>query len=133
MERAAEMDTVDDTRLDETFAAMANSTRRAMLMHLAHGELTVNELADPLDVTLPAVSKHLKVLERAGLVTRGRSAQYRPCRLDPAALDLVSTWAQECRATWEGRLDRMTDYLAELHETHEEGSRHAREERPRSP
>jgi DNA-binding transcriptional ArsR family regulator len=130
------MDTLDEVRLDEVFAAMANGTRRAMLMRLAHGELTVGELADPLDVTLPAVSKHLKVLERAGLVTRGRSAQYRPCRLDPAALRLVSAWAEECRATWEGRLDRMTEYLADLHETHEtheKGTRHARAERPERP
>lgn len=128
-----EMDTLDEARLDQAFAAMANGTRRAMLMHLAEGELTVGELADPLDVTLPAVSKHLKVLERAGLVTRGRNAQYRPCRLDPEALELVSAWAQECRATWEGRLDRMTDYLAELSEAHEEGHRHARDDGPDGP
>ena len=113
------MPALEDTRLDDTFAAMANRTRRAILMHLTRGEATVNELAKPFDLTLPAVSKHLKVLERAGLVTRGRTAQYRPCALNPEALALVSDWASECRAAWEGRLDRMTGYLAELSPTSE--------------
>ena len=116
------MPVLEDTRLDDTFAAMANGTRRAILMRLTRGEATVNELAEPFDLTLPAVSKHLKVLERAGLVTRGRTAQYRPCALNPEALELVSDWASECRAAWEGRLDRMTGYLAELQSPTSEGS-----------
>ena len=78
---------LDDDRLDETFAALANSTRRAILARLADGELSVNEIAEPFELTLPAVSKHIKVLERAGLIVRGRHAQYRPCAIDPAPLE----------------------------------------------
>ena len=85
--------TIDDERLDETFAALANSTRRAILARLAEGEASVNELAAPFDLSLPAISKHIKVLERAGLVVRGRRAQYRPCTLDPPPLDAAAAWA----------------------------------------
>ena len=105
---------LDEDRLDETFAALANSTRRAILTRLAAGEASVNELAEPFAMTLPAISKHIKVLERAGLIVRARRAQYRPCALDPAPLEEVSGWAQRCRAEWETRFDRMDHYLAQL-------------------
>jgi DNA-binding transcriptional ArsR family regulator len=104
----------DEDRLSETFAALANPTRRAILAHLARGEATVNELAAPFELTLPAISKHIKTLERAGLVTRGHLAQYRPCALDAAPLEEVATWAEQYRAVWEGRFDRMDDYLTQL-------------------
>jgi DNA-binding transcriptional ArsR family regulator len=106
--------TIDEDRLDETFAALANSTRRAILARLAEGAATVNELAAPFELTLPAVSKHIKVLERAGLVRRGQRAQYRPCALDAARLAEVSTWAEQYRPVWEARFDRMDDYLTQL-------------------
>src|SRR4051794_13699732 len=103
---------VDDARLDETFAALANSTRRAILARLADGAATVNELAEPFEMKLPAISKHIKVLERAGLVVRAQRAQYRPCAIDAAPLRDVSTWAEQYRPVWEARFDRMDDYLA---------------------
>jgi DNA-binding transcriptional ArsR family regulator len=106
--------TVDDNRLSETFAALASSTRRAIVARLAEGEATVNELAEPFEMTLPAISKHIKVLERAGLVVRGRQAQYRPCALDAARLEEVSTWAEQYRPAWEASFDRMADYLVTL-------------------
>ena len=105
---------IDEERLDETFAALANSTRRAILDRLANGAATVNELAEPFEMTLPAISKHIKVLERAGLVLRGQQAQYRPCALDAAPLQEVSTWAEQYRPVWEARFDRMDDYLEQL-------------------
>ena len=105
---------IDDRRLDETFAALASSTRREILGRLATGAATVNEIAEPFAMTLPAISKHLKVLERAGLITRGQHAQYRPCALDAAPLEAVSTWAEQYRPIWEARFDRMRDYLAQL-------------------
>ena len=105
---------LDDDRLDETFAALANSTRRAILTRLADGAATVNEIAEPFDVQLPAVSKHIKVLERAGLVQRGHQAQYRPVALDPEALDAVGSWIDQRRQTWQTSFDRMDDYLAQL-------------------
>jgi len=104
----------DEDRLSETFAALASSTRRAILARLAEGSATVNELAEPFDMTLPAISKHIKVLERAGLIVRTRHAQYRPCALDPARLEEVSTWTDRCRDAWEARFDRMDDYLTQL-------------------
>src|ERR1700681_292535 len=91
----AMMTAIDEDRLSDTFAALANSTRRAILARLADGSATVNELAEPFEMTLPAISKHIKVLERAGLVTRGHQAQYRPCALDAAPLHEVSTWAEQ--------------------------------------
>jgi DNA-binding transcriptional ArsR family regulator len=106
--------TIDEDRLDETFAALANSTRRAILARLAEGAATVNELAEPFELTLPAVSKHIKVLERAGLVRRGQRAQYRPCALNAARLEEVSSWAEQYRPIWEARFDRMDDYLTQL-------------------
>lgn len=114
---------LDDDRLDETFAALANRTRRAILAHLASGEATVNELAAPFHLTLPAVSKHIKVLERAGLVRRGHLAQYRPCALDPDALAGVATWAEQYRPVWEARFDRMADYLTQLQSQRQAGQR----------
>src|SRR5437867_3661829 len=99
--------TLDEDRLDATFAALANSTRRAILGRLAGGAATVNELAEPFELTLPAISKHIKVLERAGLVVRGHRAQYRPCALDPARLEEVATWAEQYRPVWDARFDRM--------------------------
>lgn len=105
--------TIDD-RLDETFSALANPTRRAILSHLASGSANVNDLAEPFDLTLPAISKHLKVLERAGLIVRGRHAQYRPCALDAAPLAEIVDWAEQYRPVWEARFDRMDDYLARL-------------------
>ena len=100
--------------LDATFAALADPTRRAILARLAFGEASVNELAEPFDMTLPGVSKHLKVLERAGLVSRGRVAQSRPCRLEAAPLREAADWVESYRRFWEGSFDRLEDYLREL-------------------
>jgi len=100
--------------LDKTFAALADPTRRAILGRLAEGEASVTELAEPFEMTLPAVSKHLKVLERAGLITRTRRAQWRPCQLEPAPLKEASDWLEEYRRLWEERLDRLDEYLREL-------------------
>ena len=105
---------IEEDRLSETFAALANSTRRAILARLAEGEANVNELAEPFDLTLPAISKHIKVLERAGLVVRGQRAQFRPCTLDAAPLEEISTWAEQYRPVWEARFDRMNDYITQL-------------------
>ena len=110
-------------RLDETFAALANSTRRAILMRLTEGEANVNQLAEPFELSLPAISKHLKVLERAGLIVRGQRAQYRPCTLDAAPLEEVSTWAEQYRPIWEARFDRMDDYLSQLQPQRKAGTR----------
>ena len=106
--------TIDEDRLSETFAALANSTRRAILARLALGAATVNELAEPFELALPAISKHIKVLERAGLVIRGQRAQYRPCALDAAPLQDVSTWAEQYRCIWEARFDRIEEFLAQF-------------------
>jgi DNA-binding transcriptional ArsR family regulator len=101
-------------RLDATFSALADPTRRAILARLALGETTVNELAKPFKMSGPAVSKHLKVLEHAGLIARGREAQWRPCRLEPIALKGVDDWLESYRRLWEERLDRLGDYLKTL-------------------
>ena len=103
-----------EERLTETFAALASPTRRAILARLAVGVATVNELAEPFEMKLPAISKHLKVLERAGLITRGQRAQYRPCALDPRPLAQVATWAEQYRSIWETRFDQMGEYLSTL-------------------
>src|SRR5512132_3577560 len=100
--------------LDRTFAALADPTRRAIVARLADGEASVTELAAPFDMSLPAVSKHLKVLERAGLITRGRRAQWRPCRLEPAPLRDVAEWAEGYRRFWEESHDRLDEYLRQL-------------------
>ena len=100
--------------LSSTFAALADPTRRAILARLAAGETSVTELAEPFAMTLPAVTKHLKVLERAGLITRGRQAQWRPCKLDAAPLREATDWMAQYRVFWEGSLDRLEDYLATI-------------------
>ena len=101
-------------RLSTTFAAIADPTRRAILSRLSRGEAGVKELAKPFDMTLPAVSKHLKVLERAGLIERSREAQWRPCRLRAKPLKEAAAWVDRYRAFWEESLDRLEGYLAEL-------------------
>ncbi len=105
------------SNLDATFAALADGTRRAILARLATGEATVQQLAAPFDISLPAISKHLKVLTNAGLITRGRDAQRRPCRLRAEALDDVTAWAAQTRRTWEERFDRLEDYLQQMQST----------------
>jgi DNA-binding transcriptional ArsR family regulator len=104
----------EDDRLSQTFAALANSTRRAILARLAEGEATVNELAEPFDMSLPAISKHIKVLERAGLITQGQKAQYRPCTIDVTPLQEISNWTEQYRHIWEASFDRMDDYINQL-------------------
>src|SRR6516165_7602410 len=101
-------------RLDRIFSALSDPTRRAILARLASGDASVTDLAEPFAMSLPAVSKHLKVLERAGLIVRGREAQWRPCRIEPAALKDVDDWLERYRRLWEERLDRLEDYLREL-------------------
>lgn len=109
----------DEDRLSQTFAALANPTRRAILARLAEGEATVNELAEPFlaepfHMSLPAISQHIKVLERAGLITQGQKAQYRPCTIDVTPLKEISTWTEQYRPIWEARFDRMDDYINQL-------------------
>ena len=103
-----------EDELSVTFAALADPTRRAILARLAQGEATVLELAEPFQLSLPAISKHLKVLQKARLVSQGRRAQWRPCRLEPARLKDVSDWIERYRATWEERFAHLDDYLREL-------------------
>lgn len=103
--------------LSTTLAALADPTRRAILAQLSKGDATVNQLAEPFDMSLPAVSKHLKVLENAKLISRTRNAQWRPCKLEPAPLQNLDGWLDEYRQFWEGRLDRLEDYLRELQAT----------------
>jgi DNA-binding transcriptional ArsR family regulator len=110
-------------RLSTTFAALADPTRRAILARLALGETSVTELAKPFEMSLPAVSKHLKVLERAGLIARGRAAQWRPCRIEAAALKDVDDWLARYRRFWEARLDRLDDYLQKLQAKEKKGGR----------
>lgn len=113
---------MNDTDLDATFHALADPTRRAILARLTEGEATVNELAAPFDISLPAISRHLKVLERAGLISRGRDAQYRPCRLETANLKAAQDWIGQHRANWEERFDRLSVYLETLQETNADSS-----------
>ena len=101
-------------RLSATFSALADPTRRAILARLALGETSVTELAKPFDISGPAISKHLKVLERAGLIARSREAQWRPCRLEPTALKGVDDWLDRYRKLWEERFDRLDEYLKTL-------------------
>ncbi len=100
--------------LSQTFAALADPTRRAILARLTSGEASVTELAEPFDMSLPAISKHLKVLERAGLIARGREAQWRPCRLDAGPLKEIDDWLAHYRQFWEQSFDRLDEYLREL-------------------
>jgi DNA-binding transcriptional ArsR family regulator len=103
--------------LSTTFAALADPTRRAILARLMSGDRSVTELAEPFDMTMPAVSKHLRVLERAGLISRGREAQWRPCRIEATPLKQVADWAERYRYIWERRLDQLDNYLRELNAT----------------
>jgi len=108
-------------RLSTTFAALADPTRRAILARLASGETSVTELAKPFKMTMPAISKHLKVLDRAGLIKRSRVAQQRPCRIDAGRLKEVSEWIEKYREFWEQRLDRLDEYLKELQAKEKKG------------
>ena len=110
-------------RLSATFAALADPTRRAILAQLALGDAPVSKLAEPFAMSLPAISKHLKVLERAGLITRGREAQWRPCRLEVKALKGVDDWLEDYRRLWEERFDRLEIYLQELQAKERKGGR----------
>jgi DNA-binding transcriptional ArsR family regulator len=105
---------VSSDRLSATFAALADPTRRAILQRLARGPVTVSDLAQPFDISLPGISKHLKVLEKAGLISRGRDAQWRPCKLEAAPLKQAAQWMDAYRAFWEQSLDRLEIYLQEL-------------------
>ncbi len=119
-------------QLSTTFAALADPTRRAILARLASGECSVTELSEPFDISLPAVSKHLRVLERAGLIARGRSAQWRPCRIEAGPLKQVAEWTDQYRRIWETRFDNLELYLQELqsqeqkHEKKHGGKRHGK-------
>jgi DNA-binding transcriptional ArsR family regulator len=116
-------------RLSIAFAALADPTRRAILARLASGEASVTELAAPFDMSMPAVSKHLKVLERAGLIVRGREAQWRPCRLEAAPLKNVADWVDYYRRFWEESFDRLDQYLRTLQDQEKKEKHHARDER----
>jgi DNA-binding transcriptional ArsR family regulator len=113
----------EEDDLSMTFAALADPTRRAILARLAQGEATVLELAEPFDLKLPTVSKHLKVLQRAGLISQGRKAQWRPCKLEPARLKDVSEWVEHYRHIWEQRFGRLDEYLRELQQSEDKTSR----------
>lgn len=119
---------MSDDRLSIIFAALADPTRRAILARLAAGEASVTELAEPFAMTLPAVSKHLKVLERAGLIVRGRDAQWRPCRLDAGPLKEVADWVEHYRRFWEQSFDRLDNYLRELQQLQHKEQEHDRAE-----
>jgi DNA-binding transcriptional ArsR family regulator len=122
-------------QLSATFAALADPTRRAILARLATGEISVTKLAEPFEMSMPAISKHLKVLERAGLIARGREAQWRPCRLEAGPLRDVSDWVEKYRRFWEESFDRLDAYLVELKDTelkekeNKEKKKHARKHR----
>ena len=128
--------------LDTTFAALSDPTRRAILARLALGETSVSELAKPFDMSLPAVSKHLKVLERAGLIVRGREAQWRPCRIEPRALKDIDDWLEHYRRFFEESFDRLDAYLKKLRakdrkesaneESGAKDGKHGRKKQPRS-
>lgn len=109
--------------LDAVFSALADPTRRAILARLTEGEASVNQLAEPFDMSLPAVSKHLKVLENAGLISRGREAQWRPARLEPMALKGVSDWLEHYRRFWDRSFDRLDDYLRKVQKGNNDGER----------
>jgi DNA-binding transcriptional ArsR family regulator len=122
--------TPDD--LSTTFAALADPTRRAILARLASGEISVTKLAEPFEMSMPAISKHLKVLERAGLIARGREAQWRPCRLEASPLKDVADWVEKYRRFWEESFDRLDAYLAEMKNAetkNKEKKKHARKQR----
>jgi DNA-binding transcriptional ArsR family regulator len=118
--------TATGARLDATFAALADPTRRAILARLATGEANVTELAKPFDMSQPAISKHVKVLERAGLISRGRDAQSRPCKLEARRLKEATDWMDRYRRVWEESFDRLDEYLVEISEQKKGGTKHAR-------
>jgi len=120
-------------QLSTTFAALADPTRRAVLARLASGEVSVTELAEPFKMSLPAVSKHLKVLERAGLIARGRDAQWRPCRLEAAPLKDVADWVGEYKRFWAESFDRLDDYLQVLKEKEKKHGRNKQHGRKQGP
>ena len=115
-------------QLSSTFAALADPTRRAILARLALGETSVKELAEPFSISAPSITKHLKVLERAGLITRSRDAQWRPCRLEATPLREVSDWVKNYRRFWEQSMNRLDDYLSTLES--KEAGKHARKRKP---
>ena len=117
--------------LSATFSALADPTRRAILARLALGETSVTELAAPFEMSMPAVSKHLKVLERAGLISRGREAQWRPCRIEAAALKNVDEWLERYRRFWEASFDRLDEYLREV-QAKEKPKKRARKKKSRN-
>lgn len=119
--------------LDAIFAALADPTRRAIVARLAEGEATVLDLAAPFAITLPAISRHIKVLEHAGLISRGRDAQRRPCQLRTEALDAVTTWSMHTRQAWEERLDNLGDYLTKLTTEANDANANANEKKKRKP
>lgn len=110
-------------RLSDTFSALSHPARRAMLARLAQGEATVNQLAEPFDMSLPAVSKHVKVLERAGLITQGQNAQFRPCRINADPLKELASWTEQYRPIWEARFDQMDAYLKTMIEDNDDKNR----------
>ncbi len=114
--------------IDVMFSALGDPTRRAIVERLASGDATVLELAAPFDISLPAISRHLKVLEDAGLISRGRDAQRRPCRLRPEALEQVTTWAEHTRRAWEERFERLDEYLRELQARESNETKHTKKE-----
>jgi DNA-binding transcriptional ArsR family regulator len=119
--------TVVEDRLDATFTALADPTRRAIVARLATGDATVNDLAEPFDMTLPGISKHLKVLERCGLITRSRRAQFRPCHLERDALDAAVDWIEESRRIWTERFDKLDVHLRDIQrgpQTSQKGNDH---------
>ena len=109
--------------LSAQFAALADPTRRAILARLTRGDASVNELAEPFDMSLPAVSKHLKVLEKAGLISRGKEAQWRPARLEPMALKGIAEWMEHYRRYWDKSFDRLEDYLRKVQKGNDDGKR----------
>ncbi len=115
-----------EAQLDAIFTALAHPARRAMLARLGQGEATVGELAEPLEMSLPAVTKHLKMLERAQLISRSRSAQWRPCRLEVEPLNAASGWIEEQREIWNARLDRLENYLHTVHKEEQKGRKDAK-------
>ena len=112
-----------DDQLSVVFAALADPTRRAILQRLAQGQATVNEIAAPFEISLPAISRHLKVLEQAGLISRGRDAQWRPCRIETEALQQVDGWVGRYRTLWQKKFDRMDDFLAQIQKGTPDGSK----------
>lgn len=105
---------MDDAALDQTFSALAHPVRRAILDRLSKGDATVNELADPFEMSLPAISRHIKVLEQAGLISRGQNAQFRPCHIEAEPLKAVASWTEQYRQIWDARFDRMDQIISQM-------------------